>query len=162
MSSSAAAYEEVLSSDLNGGNSSSSGIQAPSSDDNSGLIFGKKNRRSRHASADLQSRLFRVYYWITRERNTGITQALILIVIQFAQVFDLLISPTMKLPFKGSLYEDVSNFFDIIRIYPSVIRHAGHHTYWFFMFTMLVLTVGYFIMLLLIDGSIKMSKGKTI
>jgi hypothetical protein len=57
----------------------------------------------------------------------------------------------MKLPFKGSLYSYVSEIFDVVRIYPAVIKNGGETTYWFFMILPLVLIFIYLILILLLD-----------
>lgn len=66
-------------------------------------------------------RLFRIYYWVGKERNTSMSAAIALMTIMFIQIFDLLISPIMQLPFKGAFYLEISELFDVIRIYPLVI-----------------------------------------
>ena len=68
----------------------------------------------------------------------------------------------MKLPFKGSLYPYVGAIFDVIRIYPAVIRNGGEITYWFFMCCPLVLIFVYLILVLLIDAALNLTKGKSL
>ena len=70
----------------------------------------------------LKVRLFKIYYSITKDRNTDKGFAFFLILVLFIQIYDLMLSKVMKLPFKGLLYDEISDIFDIIRIYPAVIR----------------------------------------
>lgn len=82
---------------------------------------GVVSNSKKGASGGLKMRLFRVYYWVGKERNTSMSTAIALITIMFIQLFDLLISPIMKLPFKGAFYNEISELFDVIRLYPLVI-----------------------------------------
>jgi hypothetical protein len=68
----------------------------------------------------------------------------------------------MKLPFKGSLYSYVGAVFDVIRIYPAVIRNGGEITYWFFMCFPLALIFLYLFLVLLIDAALNLTKGKSL
>jgi len=110
----------------------------------------------------LRIRLFRVFYWVQKDSNTSFAFAITLILLLFAQIFALLISPVMKLPFKGSLYTYVGAVFDVIRIYPAVIRNGGEITYWFFMCSPLVLILIYLTLVLLIDAALNLTKGKSL
>lgn len=114
------------------------------------------------SSGGFKLRLFRVFYWITKERNTSFVLAITLIMTLFIQIFDLLISPLMKLPFKGSLYEEISQIFDVVRIYPLVTRHGGREVYWIFMFGIFALCLIYLIMLGIIDSSLKANRNKSV
>ena len=107
-------------------------------------------------------RLFRIYYWIGTERNTSMSTAIALITIMFIQIFDLLISPIMKLPFKGAFYNEIYEIFDVIRLYPLVIQFGGPNVYWFFMFAPLAGSLLYLFLLGLIDASIRANRGKSV
>jgi len=69
----------------------------------------------------------------------------------FIQIYDLIISPIMGIPFSGALYYEVSNVFDVIRIYPAVIRSGSIQAYWIFMDVMLIYTVTYILLLIWVD-----------
>jgi hypothetical protein len=84
----------------------------------------------------------------------------VLIVCLFAQIYDLLISPVMKLPFKGSLYSDISAIFDVIRIYPMVIKSNSRETYWFFMYFPLAIVFIHMVLGFLLDQSLQKTKGR--
>jgi hypothetical protein len=90
-----------------------------------------------------------------KERSVGAFPAFIMILILFMQIYDLILSPIMKLPFKGALYVEISTVFDTIRIYPLVVRMGNTYAYWFFMIKLLVLIVLYFFALLLLDYKIR-------
>lgn len=57
----------------------------------------------------------------------------------------------MKLPFKGSLYSDISAIFDVIRIFPMVIKSKSRETYWFFMYFPLAIVFTHMIMGFFLD-----------
>ena len=69
----------------------------------------------------IKVRLFKVYYQLLKERNTDKFLASFLILVMFIQIYDLIISPIMNLPFTGALYSTVASIFDVIRIYPAII-----------------------------------------
>ena len=83
------------------------------------------------------------------------TQACLFIVLMFAQICDLMISPIMKLPYRGTLYYSVSLIFDSIRIYPAVITILEDRIYWLFMFGFLVVIAVYLLMMILADHLIR-------
>jgi hypothetical protein len=66
----------------------------------------------------------------------------------------------MKLPFKGSLYSDISAIFDVIRIYPMVIRSKSRETYWFFMYFPLGIVLTHMVLGFLLDLSLQKTKGR--
>ena len=66
----------------------------------------------------------------------------------------------MKLPFKGSLYSDISAIFDVIRIYPMVIKSKSRETYWFFMYFPLAIVFTHMILGFLLDQSLQKTKGR--
>jgi hypothetical protein len=66
----------------------------------------------------------------------------------------------MKLPFKGAIYKEVGALFDVVRIYPAVIRNGGETTYWFFMAFPFVLVLIYVVLVLILDSSLTKTKGK--
>ena len=68
-----------------------------------------------HSSLGFKARLFSVICSMKKDQNSSQFAAL-LIVCLFAQIYDLLISPVMKLPFKGRLYSDILAIFDVFRI----------------------------------------------
>lgn len=107
-------------------------------------------------------RLFKIFYWISKDRNTSLTTSITLISVMFIQIFDLIISPIMKLPFKGALYVEVSEIFDVVRLFPLVVKYGGKDVYWFFMFFLLALSILYIVLLWLIDYTLRMNKGKSI
>ena len=111
-------------------------------------------------SPGLKTRLFRIFYWVQKERNTTKTEATTLIGILFAQIYALLISPVMKLPFKGALYAEIGAIFDVVRIYPAAIRNGGEVTYWFFMCFPMALIAIYVFLILILDSSLTKTKGK--
>lgn len=102
--------------------------------------------------------MFKVFVHLTKERNTDKLQASILIILMFLQIYDLLISPLMTLPFRGALYKEVSNVLDVIRIYPAVIRSGNIAAYWFFMIILCILTFLYYPLILWVDYSISHPK----
>jgi hypothetical protein len=103
----------------------------------------------------LKMRLFRVYYRVSKDRNTSFSGAIALICVMFAQIYDLIISPIMQLPFKGALYAEISEIFDVVRLFPIVVKYGGKDVYWFFMFFPLALCVLYVILIALIDASLR-------
>ncbi len=114
--------------------------------------FGENSvSKGSKSAVGFKTRIFRVYYWMSRDRNTSQTIGFLLIIGLFAQIYDLLISPIMKLPFKGSLYKDFSAIFDVVRIYSVVISLNSPSTYWIFMYLPLAITTIYIMLLLLLD-----------
>jgi hypothetical protein len=107
-------------------------------------------------------RLFRVFYWVSKDRNTSMGTAITMIMIMFIQIFDLIISPIMQLPFRGAFYNEVSEIFDIIRLYPIIVQFGGRNVYWFFMFFPLAVTLIYVFLLSLIDASLRANRGKSV
>ena len=79
-------------------------------------------------------------------------------IVSFFQIMALMISPMMKLPFKGALYNEVSTVFDLIRIYPLVYRLNSAHTYWFFLFKFCATIIIYYALLIFIDYTIRRKK----
>lgn len=76
----------------------------------------------------------------------------------FIQIFDIIVSPIMNLPFKGALYDELANVFDIISGYPIVIRSGIVGMYWFFMNALIVQIALYFILLVLLDFTLRNPK----
>lgn len=62
-------------------------------------LHAHADEAARSASGGIRARLFKVYFWVGKERNTSVVIAMGLLVIMFAQIFDLIISPLMQLPF---------------------------------------------------------------
>lgn len=102
--------------------------------------------------------MFKIFYLVTKERNTDKLVANFLILIMFIQIFDLMISPIMKIPFRGAFYDEVSALFDVIRIYPAIVNSGSSHAYWFFMLKPLTFLVMFVVNLFLVDFSIRNPK----
>ena len=77
----------------------------------------------------LKPRLFRLFYAVSREHNTDERLAIILIVVCFIQIYDILLSPLMMLPFSGYFYNMGSRAFDSFRIFPFVVLQIGPSLY---------------------------------
>ena len=106
----------------------------------------------------LKERIYKIFYVITKERNTDKQTAYFLILTMFIQMFDLLISPIMNLPFKGLLYTEISNFFDVVRIYPATVNSGTIRIYYGFLIGYLVVIFLYLVAAVMVDYSLRKHK----
>ena len=65
-------------------------------------------------------RLFQIYFELMRERNTDWIFAVVLIVVNFLQMYGLLYNSKINFPFKDDLYKQIYSVCDLVRIYPII------------------------------------------
>lgn len=92
-------------------------------------------------------RLFKVYIHLTKDRNTYKLTAALLITLMFVQIYDLVLSPLMGVPFSGALYQPVADACDAVRVYPAVVRSGSVQAYWVAINAMFVSAAGYVLLL---------------
>jgi PAS domain S-box-containing protein len=106
----------------------------------------------------LKRKTFQIYLELMKERNISYPYAWILMGVMFLQLFGFIYYKETEFPFEDDLYITISDFLDLLRIYPAIETSKSSNNYFTFMFAMVAVLIFYVLQMLYIDYSIKIHK----
>ena len=92
------------------------------------------------------------------DRNTDTIFAIVVMLINFFQIYGLLYNSKVNFPFKDDLYTTIRGLCDLLRIYPLLEKSEAVTYYWVTAYTFLFILVSYIVQMVYIDYSIKINK----
>jgi hypothetical protein len=95
-------------------------------------------------------RIFQIYNEMMAERNTDMTTAIVLLAVNFIQIYGLIYDTRVGFPFKDDLYHYIASICDVVRIYPLLESYSAG-AYYGVAFAFLAILLIYGLVLYLAD-----------